>query len=144
MKRFLPVFAIGMLCLGACGLEKPPAKLEFPKSKEEAAAPAETAAPAAAPAATEAPADPKLAAGKTVYETKGCNGCHDAGMMGAPKPGDKAAWKDRIAQGEDVMVKKSIEGFTGKGGMMPAKGSNAALTDEEVKNAVAYLASLAK
>jgi len=35
MKRFLPVFAVGMLCLGACGLEKPPAKLEFPESKKK-------------------------------------------------------------------------------------------------------------
>jgi len=65
-------------------------------------------------------------------------------MMGAPKPGDKAAWKDRIAQGEDVMTKKSIDGFTGKAGMMPARGGNPDLTDEEVANAVAYLASLAK
>jgi cytochrome c5 len=143
MKRILPVFAAGMLCLGACGLEKPPAKLEFPESKEEAAAPAEVAAPAEAPAA-ETPADPKLAAGKTIYETKGCNGCHDAGMMGAPKPGDKAAWKDRIAQGVDVMTKKSIDGYTGPAGMMPARGGNPDLTDEEVGNAVAYLAEISK
>lgn len=138
MKRFLPVFAISALCLGACGLEKPPAKLEFPESKEE------TAAPEAAAPETAAPADPKLAEGKAIYESKGCNACHDPGMTGAPKPGDKAAWKDRIAQGIDVMTQKSIDGFTGKTGMMPAKGGSADITNEEVRKAVIYMAEVSK
>lgn len=143
MKRFLPVFAISALCLGACGLEKPPAKLEFPESKEETAAP-EAAAPEAAAPETAAPADPKLAEGKAIYESKGCNACHDPGMTGAPKPGDKAAWKDRIAQGIDVMTQKSIDGFTGKTGMMPAKGGSADITNEEVRKAVIYMAEVSK
>lgn len=62
-------------------------------------------------------------------------------MMGAPKPGDKAAWADRVAQGLDVMKQKSIDGFTGAAGMMPAKGGNMDLTDEEVGGAVAWMAS---
>ena len=144
MKPFLPFLTAGLLCLGACGLEKPPASLKFPDEKKEAAAPApEAAAPAAAPAATEAPADPKLAAGKTVYDAS-CAGCHEAGLMGAPKPGDKAAWSARIAKGLDVMTKNSLQGFTGKAGMMPAKGGNPALTDEQVTNAVAFMADKSK
>lgn len=139
MKPFLPFLTVGFLFLGACGLEKPPASLELPSKEKEAAS--EAAPAAAAPAA--APADPKLAAGKTVYEGN-CGGCHDAGMMGAPKPGDKAAWKDRLPQGVETMAKKSIEGFQGKAGMMPAKGGNTSLTDEEVTNAVAYMADLSK
>jgi cytochrome c5 len=134
MKRFLPLLTIGLFFLGGCGLEKPPAKLaeeikNADKPKEEAAAPA--------PAAT--PADPALAAGKSVYEG-GCNACHDAGMMNAPKPGDKAAWAPRIAKGEETVIKNTINGLNG----MPAKGGNTALTDEQLTNAAKYLISLTK
>ncbi len=132
-KSVLPLLTVSFLFLGACGLEKPPASLEFPEEKKEGAAPA-----AAAPATAEAPADPKLAAGKTVYDAS-CAGCHDSGMMGAPKPGDKANWAPRIAKGIDAVNSNAIKGFTGKAGMMPPKGGNAALTDEEVINATAYL-----
>jgi cytochrome c5 len=136
MKRFLPLLTIGLFFLGACGMEKPPYKVEEEPAKE--AAPAAQPAPAAAPAGEAAPGDPKLAAGKTVYDTN-CAGCHDGGVMGAPKTGDKAGWADRIGQGTDVMAKKSIDGFQGKVGMMPAKGGNTALTDEDVTNAVSYM-----
>jgi cytochrome c5 len=139
MKRFLPLLTLGLVMLGGCGLEKPPAKLaeeiaKADKPKTEAPAPAPAAAPAAA-----VPTDPKLAAGKTVYEG-GCNACHDSGMMNAPKPGDKAAWAPRIAKGEETVIKNSINGLNG----MPAKGGNAALTDEQVTNAVKYLISISK
>jgi cytochrome c5 len=145
MKPFLPFLTVGLFFLGACGLEKPPASLEFPGAKNDAApTAAPVAAPVTAPAATaEVPADPKLAAGKTVYDAN-CGACHEAGMMGAPKPGDKAAWAPRIAKGIDVLTKNSIAGFTGKVGMMPAKGGNASLTDEEVTNAVAFMADKSK
>ncbi len=142
MKPFLPFLTVGLFFLSACGLEKPPASLKFPESKVEAPA-AAPAAPAAAAAPAAVPADPKLAAGKTVYDAS-CGGCHDAGMMGAPKPGDKAAWAPRIAQGVEVVTKNSIAGFTGKAGMMPAKGGNPALTDEQITNAVAYIIDKSK
>ena len=141
MKPFLPFLTVGLVFLGACGLEKPPASLKFPGAKNDAAP---AASPVAAPAATtDVPADPKLAAGKTVYDAN-CGACHEAGMMGAPKPGDIAAWAPRIAQGVDVMTKKSITGFTGKAGTMPAKGGNTSLTDTEVTNAVAFMADKSK
>jgi len=148
MKPFLPLLTVGLVFLGACGLEKPPASLKFPQAKEEAAAPAPsapaaTATPAAAPAAEKAPADPKLAAGKAVYDTN-CAACHEAGMMGAPKPGDKAAWSARIPQGVEAMAKKSIAGFQGKAGAMPPKGGNATLTDEAITNAVAFMVDKSK
>jgi cytochrome c5 len=145
MKPFLPCLTLGLVFLGACGLEKPPASLKFPEEKKEAAAPAATApaAPAAAPVAEKAPADPKLAAGKAVYDTN-CAACHEAGMMGAPKPGDKAAWSARIPQGVETMAKKSITGFQGKVGAMPPKGGNASLTDEAITNAVAFMVDKSK
>ncbi len=135
MKRFLPFLTVSLFFLSACGLEKPPASLKFPGAKEDIAP--------AAPAATAVPSDPKLAAGKVVYDAN-CAACHDAGMMGAPKPGDNAAWAPRIAQGIDVVIKNSITGFTGKAGTMPAKGGNASLTDQEVTNAVAFMTDKSK
>ena len=134
MKRFLPLLTIGLVFLGACGLEKPPYKIE--ENAKESAKKAE-------PAKAAAPTDPKLAAGKTVYEG-GCGGCHDAGVMGAPKIGDMAAWKDRLPQGVEAMAKKSVQGFQGKAGMMPAKGGNASLTDEQIANAVAFMVDKVK
>lgn len=106
--------------------------------------PASVAAPAAAtaPAPAVAPAAPAAAEnelGKSVFG-KTCAMCHAAGVAGAPKPGDKADWGPRIAQGKDTMYKHAIEGFTGAKGMMPAKGGSANLTDAEVKAAVDYMA----
>ena len=141
MKPFIPVLAVALSLLSACGLEKPPASLKFPEEKKEAA-PAPVP-PSPATAKSDAPADPKLAGGKTVYDAN-CSACHDAGMMGAPKPGDKAAWTPRIAQGIEVMTKKSIDGFQGKAGAMPAKGGNASLTDEEIANTVAFMVDKSK
>lgn len=108
--------------------------------KEEAPAPA---APAAPPAAAPAPAPaPATAAandvGKSVYG-KACALCHAAGVAGAPKPGDKEDWGPRIAQGSDLLYKHAIEGFTGAKGVMPARGGNASLSDDEVKAAVEFM-----
>jgi cytochrome c5 len=83
------------------------------------------------------------AAGKTVYDSN-CATCHKTGMMGAPKLGDKADWAPRIAQGMPTLVSKSIKGFQGKKGMMPAKGGNPKLTDQHVGDAVAYMVGQSK
>ncbi|ABB23042.1 c-type cytochrome [Pelodictyon luteolum] len=83
------------------------------------------------------------AAGKAVYDGS-CAMCHNTGMAGAPKAGDKTAWASRIGQGVDKMAAKSIAGFKGTKGMMPAKGGNAKLTNVEVGNAVAYMVQLSK
>ena len=83
------------------------------------------------------------AAGKAVYE-KSCATCHKTGMMGAPKVGTKADWTGRVGQGVDAMAAKSIKGFKGTKGMMPAKGGNASLTDKQVGDAVAYMVGASK
>lgn len=93
----------------------------------------------AAPAVPAAPAAKENALGKTVFG-KTCAMCHAAGVAGAPKPGDKADWGPRVAQGKDVLYKHAIEGFTGAKGMMPARGGGASLSDDEVKAAVDYMA----
>ena len=66
-----------------------------------------------------------------------CSMCHATGLMESPKFGDKEAWAPRIAQGYDTLVDHAIHGVR----MMPAKGGNPGLSDEEVARAVAYMAN---
>lgn len=113
-------------------------KQEAPAPAAPAPAPAVAPAPAATPAPAPAVANARLELGKSVYG-KACALCHAAGVGGAPKPGDKADWGPRIAQGADVLYKHAIEGFNGQKGAMPAKGGNASLSDDEVKAAVDYM-----
>lgn len=115
-----------VLLLAACGKTEAPAPAPAPVA----------AAPAPAPAA---PAAPENTVGKSVYG-KTCSMCHAAGVAGAPKPGDKADWGPRIAQGKDTLYKHALEGFTGSKGMMPARGGAATLGDDEVKAAVDFMA----
>jgi len=75
-----------------------------------------------------------LATGKMVFEQT-CAACHGMGLAGAPKIGDKEAWRARIEEGLDDMVESAINGT----GAMPAKGGNASLSDDEVKAAVSYI-----
>lgn len=124
------------LLLAACGRSEAPAA---PATAPATTAPATTAPtePAAAPAAanTTAAVSP---AGATVYN-KTCSLCHAAGVGGAPKPGDKADWGPRIAQGEDTLFKHAIEGFTGAKGTMPPKGGSPSLSDDDIKAAVLHM-----
>ena len=65
-----------------------------------------------------------------------CAGCHTAGVLGAPKTGDKAAWSALLdSHGLDELVANAIKGE----GAMPARGGDASLTDEEVKASVQEL-----
>ncbi len=79
-----------------------------------------------------------LADGKSVYDAS-CGVCHMSGVAGSPKLGDKEAWVERIAQGDDVLLKHAIEGYQGKTGYMPAKGGFAHLSDDDVKAALEYM-----
>lgn len=110
------------------------------KSGGNFSAPAVKAEPTASGAAASTAAAPVALDGKAVYEAN-CLACHAAGVAGAPKVGDKAGWAARIAQGQDTLYKHAIAGFQGKAGMMPAKGGNASLKDEEVKAAVDHMVS---
>ena len=82
--------------------------------------------------------------GKEIYDHL-CTSCHASGIAGAPKTGDKAQWGPRIAEGLDTLVKHAIDGYHGPdGNFMPPKGGNPALTDEQVTNAVHWIADQVK
>jgi cytochrome c5 len=78
--------------------------------------------------------------GEQVYQTV-CKTCHEAGIAGAPKFGDKAAWAAPIKQGFDVLIQHAINGLQQNGKVMPPKGGNTDLTDSEVARAVAFMAN---
>ena len=82
-------------------------------------------------------------AGEAVYNMA-CVACHGAGVAGAPKFGDAAAWKTRIAQGGDTLHKHAIEGYQGAAGFMPPKGGRSDLSDQSIINAVDYMVSGSK
>jgi cytochrome c5 len=73
-----------------------------------------------------------------------CGACHLNGIGGAPKHDDRAAWAPRIAQGTATLYKHAIEGYTGKNGVMPAKGGRADLSDELVRAAVDHMVAKAQ
>ncbi len=77
-----------------------------------------------------------LQSGEAVYKAA-CGACHTAGVAGAPKTGDLAAWAPRLKLGYDTLVKHAVEGFKG----MPAKGGAANLDNIEVARAVVYMAN---
>lgn len=79
-----------------------------------------------------------FADGAALYKTA-CFACHDNGVAGAPKFGDKAAWATRIATGVDAMTQIVI---TGKGAMPPKGGTQ--LTDAQIREVVEYMANAAK
>ena len=84
----------------------------------------------------------KSISGESVYNGL-CVNCHGIAALAAmiPQAGDAAAWEPRIKKGIDVLYANAINGYTGELGMMPAKGGNPALSDEEVKAAVDYIIS---
>jgi cytochrome c5 len=100
------------------------------------------AAMAAAAEAARAAAASQVAYGGTtdgaVIYNNLCGSCHTAGVAGAPKL-DKAAWNARLARGMDTLVRHAVEGYQGEAGLMPARGGNPALTDEQVAASVQWM-----
>jgi cytochrome c5 len=73
-----------------------------------------------------------------------CKTCHETGLAGAPKAGDRGAWGPRIAQGKNTLYDHALKGFQGKAGVMPSKGGRADLSDDLIKQGVDYLISQAQ
>ncbi|MBD2858142.1 cytochrome c5 family protein [Spongiibacter sp. KMU-158] len=80
--------------------------------------------------------DPRLDEGLKVF-TANCKVCHAQGINGAPIVGNKKMWGPRAAQGHSVLVSHAISGY----GLMPARGGNPSLSDEDISNVVLYMLS---
>jgi len=121
----------GQPCVGTTGAISTAAGNE-PASP--AAAPAAVAEPVAAePAAVETAAAPAFdAAG--VYQMN-CFACHGSDALGAPQPGDAAAWEERMAKGMDAVMQNVINGFNA----MPARGICMTCSDEDLRAVVDYM-----
>lgn len=139
MKKAITLLSLSMLvALAACSPKAP--------APDTSAAPAPAPAPAAAvvtapaaPVVAVAPASAAdLAIGEKIYGAT-CLACHGSGVMGAPKLGDKALWAPRIGKGVHELYGSAMNGLK----LMPARGGNAALKDEELKAAVDYMVSKA-
>lgn len=66
-----------------------------------------------------------------------CIACHGAGVLGAAKIGDKAAWGKLIAQGLDRLTASAIKGVR----QMPPRGGDTSLSDLEIARAIVYMAN---
>ncbi len=73
-----------------------------------------------------------------------CTGCHTSGAGGAPKLEATAMGARMVEQGLDMLITNAITGYTGTAGVMPAKGGNPALTDDQVKAAVEWMVAQSK
>jgi len=72
--------------------------------------------------------------GEQIYQAA-CIACHGSGVLDAPKPGDAAMWKPRLAQGMDVLQKHAIDGIRA----MPPRGTCADCSDDDILNAIKFM-----
>jgi cytochrome c5 len=72
--------------------------------------------------------------------TKVCAMCHSSGMMQSPKLGSADDWAPRIEKGIETLYNNAINGIN----MMPARGGNPSLSDDDIKAAVDYMVSTAQ
>jgi len=96
-----------------------------------------------APVKNAATAPPPGRNGQQVYQAS-CVACHDAGIAGAPKLGDKSQWAKHIVKGLDTLYASAVNGVQGSAGAMPARGGNPALSNAEVRAAVDYMVARSK
>lgn len=76
--------------------------------------------------------------GKQVY-AEFCSRCHDSGLHGAQRIGDREGWRSRLGQGVDILVEHSIRGYEGAVGHMPPRGGHPELSDGDIAAAVNYI-----
>ncbi len=82
-------------------------------------------------------ASAKTLTGRQVFDQT-CHVCHSHGVAGAPKVGDRSAWREHLDKGLKILYAHAIHGYYGYS-FMPPKGGNESLTDSEVRAAVRYM-----
>lgn len=81
----------------------------------------------------------KPLSGRRVYK-RVCMACHTIDVWGAPKLGNRNAWKERVAKGKEALYFSAINGL----GKMPPRGHCQFCTDDELKSTVDYMVSKAQ
>ena len=123
------------------GLEKP--------EKDDSSSQSTTQVSSTGSVTVDATDEVSVALGESVYGNV-CVACHSPNMSPmtkAPALGDYDAWKDRIAQGRDVLFQHATTspGYAGpNGGFMPARGGRPDLTDTEIKSVIELFISSAE
>ena len=149
MIILLIVMTFGLAFLGIFMAGDVDAKLDAERDEAIQLVVAERTAPVGqitvgeAPVLAAAEVEDVVLPGDEVYNSS-CAACHGAGVAGAPKVGDPAAWTDRITQGLETLYANAINGIQGSAGVMPAKGGNASLSDGSVQAAVDYMLEQSK
>jgi cytochrome c5 len=113
MLRLIPIV---VLILAGCG------------ETGDEAAPATTSTP---PVPTD---DTVALTGKQAYDQV-CASCHDEGVDGAPRTGDRDAWTGRSWLWEAVLFEHAKDGYL----EMPARGGDESLDDATVEMAAEYM-----
>jgi len=114
-----------------------------PREEPPPTQPKESWLPAGTESLTSGGRESVLAEGEAVYR-RVCARCHDKGISGAPKLGDREAWKVRIPTGIDTMVRNAIEGYQGNQGVHPPRGGDRNLSDTQIEAAVRYMVEQCK
>ncbi len=146
-KKFLMVFAVVMAVLTVIGVSvaiiaNVAGSLDYKKSSGQVKLAAERIAPVgkvnlASEAGTQTVAVVEEDDGEDDPEALynvACAACHAAGVAGAPKFADVAAWDPRLNKGFETLVNNAINGI----GVMPARGGSS-LSDEQIEATVEYM-----
>jgi cytochrome c5 len=146
MKKYLCLLAIFSVMVLACERQEATSPQPAPTAEKPMETPPggpATAPGAAAPEGTAAALEYNIdqATGEAVYQ-RVCATCHKEGIAGSPRQGDQADWAPRIAKGMNVLIQNAIQGYQGSKGVMPPRGGDASLTDDEVASAVAHMVEL--
>lgn len=147
IRTAICVLAAALLTITACERQQE-SPAEIPRQTTPTpVAPTPSESPAAAAEESQVQIPPQQEVdtqmGEQVYQSS-CASCHEQGVAGAPAKGNREQWEPRLAKGYETLVLNSINGFQGNTGVMPPKGGNPNLSNEEVAAAVAYMMEVNK
>lgn len=78
--------------------------------------------------------EPLVLTALEVYQ-KGCAVCHDAGIGGAPRLGNKDSWSNRLSKSRGQLLQSVLNGQ----GAMPPRGTCIGCSDQDIENALDYM-----
>lgn len=138
---------VGLCCMYGCGgpsVPPPPTEVRVARASAPVATPLaiNPSLVSLAHAAPESlhPAERDNVIGAATFRST-CALCHGPGIAGAPRLASHEAWAPRLKSGIETLYQHAIEGYRGEKGLMPPRGGNPSLSDDEVRSAVDYMVS---